>query len=70
MAMDRIIYKDMPCRIKALTCQDADGYQTTIINSRLCCEQNIKSAMHEQSHENDFFNYVDINTLETIRHKE
>ena len=70
MAMDRIIYKDMPCRIKALTCQDADGYQTTIINSRLSCEQNIKSARHEQSHNNDFLNNIDINELEFIRHKE
>ena len=61
---------DMPCRIKALTCEDADGYQTTIINSRLSHEQNIKSVKHEQSHENDFLNEININELEFIRHKE
>ena len=61
---------DMPCRIKALTCEDADGYQTTIINSRLSCEQNIKSAKHEQGHKDDFSNTVNVNELEAIRHKE
>lgn len=61
---------DMPCRIRALTCEDADGYQTTIINSRLSYKQNIKSAMHEQNHANDFSNTVNVNELESIRHKE
>ena len=61
---------DMPCRIRALTCEDADGYQTTIINSRLSYQQNIKSAMHEQNHANDFSNTVNVNELESIRHKE
>ena len=59
----------MPCRIRAFTCEDADGYQTTVINSRLCYEQNTKSAEHENNHATDFLNNVDVNKLELIRHE-
>lgn len=67
--MNRILYMDMPCRIRALTCEDADGFQTTIINSRLSYEQNKKSAVHEMKHAADFLNKVDVNKLESIRHE-
>lgn len=67
--MDRVIFMDMPCRIRAFTCEDADGFQTTIINSRLSCEQNKKSAEHETKHANDFLNGINVNALENIRHE-
>lgn len=67
--MDRVIFMDMPCRIRAFTCEDADGFQTTIINSRLSFEQNKKSAEHETKHAADFLNKVDVNKLESIRHE-
>lgn len=60
---------DMPCRIRALICEDADGFQTTIINSRLSYEQNKKSAEHEMKHSADFLNNIDVNLLENIRHE-
>ena len=59
---------DMPCRIKALTCEDPDGYQTTIINSRLSYVQNFSSAVHENSHKDDFGKDIDVNKLESERH--
>ena len=59
----------MPCRIRAFTCEDADGYQTTVINSRLCYEQNKKSAEHESRHAADFLNSIDVNKLELLRHE-
>ena len=64
----RVIFQDMPCRIKAFTCEDADGHQTTIINSRLSHRQNIKSALHESSHANDFGKDLSVNSLEQKRH--
>lgn len=67
--MNRIIYKDMPYRVRALTCEDADGYQTTIINSRLSCEQNYRSMEHEKKHVNDFGSEVDVSCIEALRHE-
>ena len=66
--MCRVIFKDMPCRIKAFTCEDADGFQTVIINSRLSYLQNVLSAIHENTHINDFGRDYDVNELELNRH--
>ena len=60
----------MPSRIRALTCEDADGYQIIILNSRHCYEQNKKSAEHEINHATDFLDGIDVNELENIRHSE
>ncbi len=67
--MNNVIFKDMPIDIKAVCAEDADGFQTIVINSRLSRAQNMKSYLHEMTHLNDFIDAVDVNALESLRHE-
>lgn len=66
----RIIYMDMPCSLKAFVSVD-DGFYNIFVNSRLCCEQNMKSIEHEFSHilNMDFENFSHVDRIEKIRHR-
>lgn len=65
----RIVFKDMPVKVKSLTKEDSEGFKTVILNSRLSYEENLKSYLHECSHDNDFGQNFLVNELEDVRHK-
>lgn len=65
------IYLNLPYKIKGFavynTCED---FYTIVLNSRLSYTQNLSTYMHELKHieNNDFYNTLDVNTLETLAH--
>lgn len=66
----RIILRDMPTTVKAVTITNSDGTFTIFINSRLAYEQQCKSFDHEINHimNCDFEKEQDINVLEYESH--
>ena len=66
----RIILKDMPTTVKAVTVTNSDGTFTIIINSKLNYEQQCESFSHEIIHimNCDFDKEQDINALEYNAH--
>lgn len=67
--MTHTVLYPLPIKIKALCCEDAEGYQTIVLNSRYTHEANIASYLHEASHRDDFGQELDVGSLESDRHK-
>ncbi len=66
--MNTILY-DLPPKVRSYCYEDADGYQTIVLNSKLSRESNLKSLKHELSHAGDFGQDQDVDLLESQRHK-
>lgn len=64
----KVIYQDMPTRIKAFTKKDGDFY-TIVLNSRLSRQQQEKSFDHEYAHiQGNDFSGTSADAIETERH--
>lgn len=66
-----LINRDMPCKVRALSCPNDDGSYTIIINSRHSWEQQKASVLHELTHiqGNDFDANLHADLLERMAHK-
>lgn len=53
-----IRYVDMDTTIPGMTVEDDEGFYNIYINSRISCEEQEKTILHELSHifDNDFYN--------------
>lgn len=69
--MINVFLHPLPCRIKALTTKNDDGSFTILINSRLNCEQQRKSYLHEIKHiKNNDFDKYNVDSIECQSRKE
>ena len=67
----RIIYQNLPCKIKGYVAYKADeDFYTIILNCRLSYQQNVKTFLHELKHItfNDIHSKIPATLLEQIRH--
>lgn len=56
---------NLPCHIKGLTTKNEDDSYTIFLNSRLSCEQQKKSYLHELQHiYNDDFSKENVSIIE------
>lgn len=64
-----IVYIDLPCRIKAMTTMDNDGFYNIYVNARLNYEEQQKAIEHELTHicRDDFYKPdMPLGRIETI----
>lgn len=66
----KVIYYDIPCRIRGFTKKTNDDIYYIVLNSRLSREQNQMTLVHELEHikNGDFYNYNNVQELEFLRH--
>ena len=69
----RVIYADLPPRIKGMLVKtfDEEDYYTVVLNSRLSAEQNMKTYEHEMKHlKAKDFDQVEksVDEIEYVRH--
>ncbi len=67
----RILYQDLPYKIKGYVAYKPDeDFYTIILNSRMSYQQNIKTLIHELEHiyYDDFNSLLTATQIEAIRH--
>lgn len=70
MSMIKVIYADLPPRVKGFTVLK-DDYYTIVLNHNLTREQNEVTYRHELKHiENKDFEKINIQSIEALAHRE
>ncbi|MEG1727152.1 MAG: hypothetical protein RR321_04460 [Acidaminococcaceae bacterium] len=68
--MSRTVLYELPIKIKGFCIADPEcGEETIVLNARHSREVNEKTFLHETSHKEDFEIDVDVDALESTRHK-
>ncbi len=64
----QIRFIDLPCTVKGITVQDANGFYNVYINARLSEYAQKEAIHHEITHikRNDFYSLKSINAVETM----
>jgi hypothetical protein len=67
--MEKVVYEDMPGRVKGFNIENSDGSHTIFINAKLNYEQALQVYYHEKSHiENNDFEKENIDLVEYHAH--
>ncbi|MDF2510429.1 MAG: hypothetical protein K0S04_295 [Herbinix sp.] len=65
----KVVYLDMPCRVKGFVLGNDDGTHTIFINAKLNFEQQVKVYNHELQHiKHNDIERDDVDALELVRH--
>ncbi len=65
------VYQNLPYKVKGfVTYNTADDFYTIVLNSRHSHSMNVETYKHELKHitNEDFYNPLNINNIESIRH--
>lgn len=67
--MEKVVYEDLPCRVRGFCIKNDDGTHTIFINAKLNMEQQKEVYLHEKRHMiNEDFEKEDIDALEYLVH--
>lgn len=66
----KVIFLDLPRRVRGFSVLGPDGSQTVVLNARLTQEMHVHTYLHEETHFecDDFSSDENVDILETIRH--
>ena len=68
----RVFIMDLPHSIRGFSRKNRDGSHSIILNAHMNYETQLNTYQHEIEHiiKGDYNNYVDVDYIEAIRHKE
>lgn len=67
--MPHIIFVNLPYKVHGCSKFDENGYQTIVLNARDSQERQLKAYLHECRHHDDYGFVMDVNEIESERHK-